>query len=81
MKVRLTDKAVKQYEHLPKILQNKADKQFDYLRIDIRHPSLHAKKYQEASGIWQGRIDKSWRFYFYIIEPDYIIISIITHPK
>ena len=81
MKIRLTDKAVKQYQKLPKNLQVKADKQFDYLRADIRHPSLHAKKYQEALGVWQGRIDKGYRFYFYIIEPDYIIVSIINHPK
>ena len=81
MKVRLTDGAKKQFHHLPIDIKKKARKQFIYLLEDIRHPSLHAKKYQEASGIWQGRIDKSWRFYFYIIEPDYIIISIITHPK
>jgi mRNA-degrading endonuclease RelE of RelBE toxin-antitoxin system len=81
MKIRLTNKAIKQYKQLPKSLQNKTDKQFDYLRLDIRHPSLHAKKYHEAAGVWQGRIDNNWRFYFQIIEPNYVIVSIITHPK
>ncbi len=81
MKIRLTDKAVKQYQKLPKVLQVKADKQFDYLREDFRHPSLNAKKYQDSENLWQGRIDKGYRFYFYIIEPDYIIVSIINHPK
>ena len=81
MKIRLTDKAVKQYQKLPKVLQVKADKQFDYLREDFRHPSLNAKKYQGSENLWQGRIDKGYRFYFYIIEPDYIIVSIINHPK
>jgi mRNA-degrading endonuclease RelE of RelBE toxin-antitoxin system len=81
MKIRLTDQAVKQYKKLSRDIQNKADKQFEYLRQDIRHPSLHAKKYQEQDNLWQGRIDKNYRFYFHIIEPDYIVISIINHPK
>lgn len=81
MKIRLTDKAIKQYRKLPKAIQLKADKQFMYLKEDIRHPSLHSKKYDEAMALWQGRIDKSYRFYFHIIEPNYIIVSIINHPK
>jgi len=81
MKIRLTDKAIKQYKKLPKNLQNKADKQFEYLHTDNSHPSLNVKKYQGYENLWQGRIDKTYRFYFHIIEPDYIIISIINHPK
>lgn len=81
MRIRLTDKAIKQYKKLPKNLQHKADKQFEYLRIDSSHPSLNVKKYQGYENLWQGRIDKAYRFYFHIIEPDYIIISIIHHPK
>ena len=81
MKIRLTDKTIKQYKKLPKNIQNKADKQFEYLLIDTNHPSLNVKKYQGYDNLWQGRIDKSFRFYFHIINPDYIIISIINHPK
>lgn len=81
MKVRLSDKAVAQYEALSKALQKKADKQFAYLLEDIRHPSLDIKKYKDTDDLWQGRIDKGYRFYFYIIAPDYIVISIINHEK
>jgi len=81
MSIRLTHKAIKQYQKLPKSIQQKADKQFEFLQLDIRHPSLHAKKYRETISLWQARVDKSYRFYFHIIEPDYIIISIINHPK
>lgn len=81
MKVRLTEGAQKQFRNLPDVVRKKARKQFGYLIEDIRHPSLHAKKYHEGVGLWQGRIDKNWRFYFQIIEPNYVIISIITHPK
>ncbi len=81
MRIRLTDKAIKQYKSLPKSLQRKADKQFLYLIENISHPSLNIKKYQDFDNLWQGRIDKSYRFYFHIIEPNYIIVSIINHPK
>jgi mRNA-degrading endonuclease RelE of RelBE toxin-antitoxin system len=81
MKIRLTHGAIKQYRALPRSIQKKADKQFTYLLQDIRHPSLNTKKYQGFENLWQGRIDKSYRFYFHIVEPHYIIVSIINHPK
>jgi mRNA-degrading endonuclease RelE of RelBE toxin-antitoxin system len=81
MRVRLTNKAIKQYRALPKQVQKKADKQFGYLIENVRHPSLNVKKYGGVNNVWQGRIDKSYRFYFHIIEPHYIIVSIINHPK
>ena len=80
MKIKLTDGAITQYRALPKQLQKKVDKQFAYLLEDIRHPSLNIKKYKGTANLWQGRIDKSYRFYFHVVEPDYIIISIINHP-
>ncbi len=81
MKVKLTDKAIKQYESLSVQLQKKTDKQFTYLVTDFRHPSLNIKKYKGSDEVWQGRIDKSWRLYFHVIEPHYIIVSIINHSK
>jgi mRNA-degrading endonuclease RelE of RelBE toxin-antitoxin system len=81
MRIRLTAGAIKQYQALPKSLQKKADKQFAFLLEDLRHPSLNIKKYQGFDNLWQGRIDKSYRFYFHVIEPHFIIISIINHPK
>jgi len=81
MQVKLTDKVGKQFVALTKHLQKNARKQFKYLIEDFHHPSLNAKKYQVSDEVWQGRIDKSWRFYFHIIEPHHIIISVINQPK
>lgn len=81
MQIRLTEQAGRQFHKLPHNLQKKARKQFAHLIEDFRHPSLHAKKYQGNENLWQGRIDKSYRFYFHSIEPNYIIISVINHPK
>lgn len=81
MRIRLSLTALEQYRRLPQSLQKKADKQFEYLLQDVRHPSLHAKKYKGTDDLWQARIDKDWRFYFFIVEPHYVIVSVIKHPK
>ncbi len=66
---------------LPIEIQKKFYKQAEYLLKDIRHPSLHAKKYYETDNTWQARIDKNFRFYFKIKEDTYILIAITKHPK
>ena len=33
------------------------------LADNLQHPSLHAKKYDESTGLWQARVNRSWRFY------------------
>ena len=81
MKIRLTDGAIEQYRGLTQSLQKKTDKQFEFLLKDVRHLSLNIKKYKGYENLWQGRIDKGYRFYFHIVEPHYIIVSIIDHPK
>jgi plasmid maintenance system killer protein len=48
---------------------------------NLRHPSLRAKKYDEANDIWQARINQGWRFYFQIKGDFYVILALIAHPK
>lgn len=81
MRVGFSGHANKEYEKLPPVLRRALDKQFGYLAKDIRHPSLHAKKYDESGGMWQARVNKSWRFYFMILKDMYYIVSIKKHPK
>ena len=56
-------------------------KQINFLARDLRHPSLHAKKYNEAGDIWQGRITGDFRFYFQIVGDAYHILDLTPHPK
>jgi mRNA interferase RelE/StbE len=56
-------------------------KQLSYLERDLRHPSLHAKKYDEAHDLWQARVNRDWRFYFTIEGDTYRILDITPHPK
>lgn len=69
-------KAIKKF---PNSIKNKFEKQALYLITNIRHPSLHAKKYNETSDIWQARVDKSVRFYFLIQKDVYTLIDIRHH--
>jgi len=57
----------KYYKKLPLDIQKKVDKQVTILSSDFHHPSLHTKKIKGSSGIWEMRIDKSYRLTFEII--------------
>ena len=81
MKIRLTSSGKKDYDSLPPSIVRAADKQLALLRKNIRHPSLHAKKYNEARNVWQARVNKQWRLYFTIELDIYWIVRIIPHPK
>jgi len=81
MKVRFTEKADKDYAGLPVTIRKAFGKQLRFLLANRAHPSLQTKKYNEAQGIWQGRLTLAWRFYFTIEGDEYVILSIIPHPK
>ena len=81
MKLFLTSKADRDYDDLPPSIQERVNKQFELLLSDLRHPSIRAKKYDESRDIWQGRVNRSYRFYFQIDGDTYIILAIIPHPK
>jgi mRNA-degrading endonuclease RelE of RelBE toxin-antitoxin system len=63
----------------PDDIKKKLKKQISYLIKDIRHPSLHAKKYDESLDLWQARVDKRVRFYFFIEGKTYILLDIENH--
>ena len=62
-------------------IQRAFDKQSLLLVQNLHHPSLRAKKYDESEGLWQARVNKSWRFYFLIQDDVYYIVDIVPHPK
>ena len=80
MRLRFTERADKDYADLPANMRKAFAKQLRYLLGDLRHPSLHAKKYSEGEDIWQARVTRGWRFYFKIVDDEYTILSIIPHP-
>ncbi len=81
MKFLYSARFLKQYSAAPAPIQKAFDKQLKLLLENFRHPSLQAKKYDEANDIWQGRVNREWRFYFSINGDAYHFHTIIPHPK
>jgi mRNA-degrading endonuclease RelE of RelBE toxin-antitoxin system len=81
MRIELTRRADKDYRGLSQQLRRQVDKQFEYLRENLRHPSLEAKKYGGSDNVWQGRVNRDYQFCFRIADDTYRILMIIPHPK
>jgi mRNA interferase RelE/StbE len=71
----------RKYAKAPQRVQRAFDKQSFLLAQNLHHPSLRAKKYDEAGDLWQGRVNREWRFYFLIQDDTYLIVDIVPHPK
>lgn len=81
MQLRYTERFGRSYDKAPARIQKAFDKQVALLIANLRHPSLKVKKYDEARGIWQARVNGGWRFYFTIEGNIYNLIDIMPHPK
>ena len=81
MKHAFSRKFIRQYKALTPVLKAKVDKQVAFLVANLHHPSLRAKKYDEANDVWQARVDDTYRFYFKIEVDTYQILSVTSHPK
>jgi len=84
MNIQFAPRAKRDYANLPPRLQRAVDKQLNFLRErpeNLRHSSIQAKKYSGGDDIWQGRVTRSYRFYFQIIGDTYLILRFISHPK
>ena len=79
MNFKTTPKFDKNFKKFPKEICDKFYKQTSFLLRNIRHPSLHTKKYEEATGMWQARVDKGVRFYFLVEKDTYILVDIRYH--
>jgi mRNA interferase RelE/StbE len=79
MRVRLTERADKDYAALSANARKAFGKQLEFLLANSRHPSLRAKKLEGSDDLWQARVNRSWRFYFKIEGDEYAII--LPHPK
>jgi len=66
VKVEYSDSVNEALETAPDAVKKAFFKQIKMLLQNLRHPSLRAKKYDEANGRWQARVNKDWRFYFTI---------------
>ena len=66
----------KLYEKLPSVVQELADKNFELLKADPKHPSLHLKK---AGGYWSARVGMKYRVLGTEIDEGMLWFWIGTH--
>ncbi len=67
MQYKRTKSFKKDYQRLPADIQDGAKKAFEAFRQNPRHSSLHTHKIRGTSNptIWEGYIDKGYRFTFH----------------
>ena len=49
------------YRQLPQEIQGLADKNYELLKADPRHPSLHLKKVGRSNRLWSVRVGIDYR--------------------
>jgi hypothetical protein len=81
MTAHLSQRAIDALAAAPLPVQKAFKKQLVFLIRDLRHPGLHAKKFDESQDLWQARVTQGWRFYFTIKGDTYHIENIRSHPK
>ena len=81
MNVHLSRRTIEVLATAPLPVQKAFIKQINFLVRNLAHPSLHAKKYDEANERWQARVNDDWRFYFTIDQDTYRITELMPHPK
>ena len=81
MRLRLSQAFLEMLAGVPLHVQKAFFKQAKFLEQNLRHPSLHAKKYDEARDVWQARVTGDWRFYFTIEGGGCRLHVIRKHPR
>jgi mRNA interferase RelE/StbE len=74
-------KFIKAYRALPPEIKEKVRKAFELFKQDPKHPSLHTKKIKGIKGqdVFEGRIDKSYRFTFHYDGDEVVFRNIGPH--
>ncbi len=81
MRISYSRRFLTSLEEAPPAVRKAFFKQLGFLASDLRHPSLRAKKFDDARGLWQARVNRDWRFYFTVEGGEYRLHDIIAHPK
>ena len=74
-----TNKFKKEYQALPKEIQNNFDKKLSLFLENMFHPSIRAKRIQGTKKRWEGSITMKYRFTFELHGNNAIFRTIGTH--
>jgi plasmid maintenance system killer protein len=62
---RLSRRFKRRYEDLPNEIQIRVDYTLELLNENWKHPSLHVKKVKGRVGVWEARVNQSYRLTFH----------------
>jgi mRNA-degrading endonuclease RelE of RelBE toxin-antitoxin system len=74
-----TKKFKKEYQALPKEIQNNFDKKLSFFLENIFHPSIRTKRIQGTKNRWEGSVTMKYRFPFELHGNTAIFRTIGTH--
>lgn len=74
-----TSRFKRAYKSLPEEAKVHVKEALRTLAVNIRYPSLHAKKIKGAKDIWEARVSLDYRITFQI-KGDYFILRNVGHP-
>ena len=79
MKICYTERFEKDFKTLSPNIRKVTTQKLRLLEKNVRHPSLRVKKVQKFEGIFEGSINKNFRFLFLITSDSYTLLRIGKH--
>ena len=81
MPIIITHRFKQAYQKLPPQIQKKVKKALRFLDENLHHPSLRVRKIQGVENIYEGRIDRKYRFSFQMESDDVILRNVDNHDE
>ncbi|MFC1912781.1 hypothetical protein ACFLX7_01100 [Chloroflexota bacterium] len=79
MPIELTERFVKQYAHLPKVIQLKVDKALAILDADFRYTGLRSHPVESAPGVIEAYVDRKYRMTFERHGDTFVMRNVDNH--
>lgn len=79
MKLIRTENFKKNFKGLSKEIQKSTEGKLRLLENDIWHPSLRVKKAKSREGVFEGSVNKNFRFLFTMSSESIMLLRIGTH--
>lgn len=74
-----TEPFKRDFGRLPDEVQGRVQKVLDFFALSSRHPSLHAKRMEGYSDIWELRVSDNYRITFQFVREGALLRRIGTH--
>jgi mRNA-degrading endonuclease RelE of RelBE toxin-antitoxin system len=82
MQISYTADFIKSYNNLSAVLRKKVDKQENFFKNNLLHPSLGIEKLiPKGRELWSIRVDRSYRIIFKFVNREQVIFIVVGHHR